>query len=366
MTIETFLRPHIATTPAYTPILPFDVLSEQLGIPIEEIIKVDANENPFGPLPEVEKVLANLKFTHIYPDPESRRLRESLSAYHGVRFENILVGAGADELIDLIMRLFLDPGDCIINCPPTFGMYDFDAGLNAARTVSVPRNAEFSLNLKGIEDAVVRHNPKLLFIANPNNPDGGLLSKEEVERLRQLPVVLVLDEAYMEFAPNGHTFLREAPTSENLIVLRTFSKWAGLAGLRVGYGLFPNWVMPHLWKVKQPYNVSVAAQEAALVSLKYAEKLGERRNSIVAERSRLMKALARISFLEPYPSHSNFILCRVVGQDAAILKTSLAQQGILIRYFNKPGLSDHVRISVGLPEENSRVLEILKNVNEQG
>jgi histidinol dehydrogenase len=353
------IRPHVRTIPAYRPILPFEVLSRQLGLPPHDIVKLDANENPYGPLPAVAGALAEYPYPHVYPDPESRELRQALAEHRGVPVENLLAGAGADELIDLIMRLFLEPGDAILNCPPTFGMYAFDAGVNGARLVSVPRRPDFSLDLDAIERAVRAHRPRLLFVASPNNPDGGLLPTEALARLLALPLVVVLDEAYVEFAPPGTSRMREAAKRENLIVLRTFSKWAGLAGLRVGYGVFPASLMPHLWKIKQPYNVSVAAAQAAIVSLRHADQLDKVGQKIIAERERLYAALGAIPCLEPYPSQANFILCRVVGRDAAALKAALAREGILVRYFREPGLDDHIRISVGKPEQTDVLLEKL-------
>lgn len=361
------IRPHVHRMRAYEPILPFEVLSEQLGLPPEDIVKLDANENPYGSLPAVAEMLAQLPYAHIYPDPESRELRRALAAYHGLPAEHILAGAGADELIDLIMRLFLDPGDAILNCPPTFGMYTFDAGIHGARVVPVSRNPDFTLDLDAIKRAVRVHQPKLLFLASPNNPDGSLLPLDALERLLELPLVVVLDEAYVEFAPPGASHIREVALHKNLIVLRTFSKWAGLAGMRVGYGVFPSSLMPHLWKIKQPYNVSVAAAKAAVVSLRYAAELEEIGQKIVAERERLYAALQAIPWLEPYPSQANFVLCRVVpakqsagsGRDAASVKAELARAGILVRYFDKPGLEDHIRISVGKPEHTDALLEKL-------
>ncbi|NOY99170.1 MAG: histidinol-phosphate transaminase [Chloroflexi bacterium] len=359
---EKLIRSHVRSMAPYEPILPFEVLSQQLGIPAQDIVKLDANENPYGALPAVTEALAALPYPHIYPDPESRGLRRALAEYHGVPFENLLAGAGADELIDIIMRLFLEPGEAILNCPPTFGMYAFDAGVNGGRVVSVPRLADFSLDLDAIEGAVGTHQPKLLFLASPNNPDGGLLPADTLERLLALPLIVVLDEAYVEFASPGASRIREAPRRENLIVLRTFSKWAGLAGLRVGFGVFPDSLMPHLWKIKQPYNVSVAASAAARVSLRHADQLERIGRKIIAERERLYAALQGIPWLQPYPSQANFILCRVLGRDAATLKADLARKGILVRYFNKPGLDDHIRISVGKPEHTDALLSYLKQV----
>jgi len=361
MNPENFLRPHIRAMESYTPILPFEVLSEQLGIPVDQIIKLDANENPYGAIPPVAEALAALPYTHIYPDPESRLLRQAIATYTSVPFDNILAGAGADELIDLIMRLLLDPGDCILNCPPTFGMYKFDAEVNAAHVISVPRKSDFGLDLDGIAEAIQLHQPKVLFLASPNNPDGGLLPQESITALLDLPIILVLDEAYMDFAEAKSMFTR-VTDYDNLIVLRTFSKWPGLAGMRMGYGVFPDWMMPHLWKIKQPYNVSVAASVAATVSLENVNQLEARTNSLISERERLYQELQAIPWLQPYPSQANFILCKVIARDAAQLKADLAQNhGILIRYFNKPGLSDHIRISVGKPEHTDALLKAFQS-----
>lgn len=357
---ESLLRPHIRQMAPYEPILPFEVLSRQLDRPPAEIIKLDANENPYGLLPSVREALARMPFPNVYPDPASQELRQALAEYHQVPFENILAGAGADELIDLVLRLTLDPGEAILNCPPTFGMYSFDGELNNARVVQVPRQADFSLDIPAIEEAALRIRAKVIFIASPNNPDGSLLPPAALERLLDLPLLVVMDEAYMEFAPAGSSRLAEVIHRNNLIVLRTFSKWAGLAGLRVGFGVFPSALMPHLWKIKQPYNVSVAASTAAIVSLQHSRELNEIGQRIVTERARLFEALKSMEFLQPYPSQANFILCRVIDLDAFALKQALEQAGILVRYFNKPGLQDCLRISVGRPEHTDALISVLK------
>jgi histidinol-phosphate aminotransferase len=361
--VQTLIRPDIVAMDAYTPILPFEVLSEQLGRASDDLVKLDANENPYGPAPAVLEALAALNRTvPIYPDPESRKLRIALADYVNVPADNILCGAGADELIDLILRLFISPGDAVINCPPTFGMYRFDADLNGAHTLSVPRGPDFALDLPGIEAAVEQHHPKVLFICSPNNPDGSVISPTDLDRLLALPLVVVLDEAYIEFADQPSATIR-VPETPNLIVLRTFSKWAGLAGLRVGYGIFPFGLMAHLWKIKQPYNVNVAADAAARASLANLDTLLDNIARLKAERTRLFDALRRLPYLKPYPSQSNFILCRVQGNDAGQLKRSLAEEhGILIRYFDKPGLNDHVRVTVGTPAQTGRLIAALESL----
>ena len=353
---------------AYTPIEPFEVLSARLGIPVEQLVKLDANENPYGPSPKARAALADLAFAHIYPDPESRSLRAALAQFTGAPVENLLAGAGADELIDLVLRALLEPGDRVLVCPPTFGMYALDTRLNAGQVIAVPRRADFSLDLQAVFRAVAQHRPKVLFLATPNNPDGAMPSAVELDALLDLPLLVVLDEAYIEFTGAGGRLgeqlsrIRQAGRCDNLVVLRTFSKWAGLAGLRVGYGAFPSWLMPTLWKIKPPYNVNVAATQAALASLDDLDVLAGNVARIRAERERLFSRLQALEGLDPFPSQTNFILCRVRRGTAEELKARLAVKGILVRYFSNPETSDCLRISVGRPADSDRVMEVLEEV----
>ena len=197
---ESRIRRDIASMSAYTPTASLDVFAERLGLDVDELIKLDANENPFGPSPLVIQALAKLPNMHIYPDPGSGRLRELLSDYVAVPAEQILCGAGADELIELILQLFIEPGDAIINTPPTFAMYDFDAPLYHGKVIDVYRQADFSLDVAAIENAVIQHDAKLVFLCSPNNPSGNLIPPAEIKRLLKLPTTIVVDEAYIEFA----------------------------------------------------------------------------------------------------------------------------------------------------------------------
>lgn len=365
-----FIRPDIIAMKPYTPIVPFEVLSARLGRTPDEIVKLDANENPYGTSPQVLAALAAGKFFHIYPDPEANELREALSYYVGVPKERLMAGAGADELIDVVLRAVLSPGDVVIDCPPSFGMYPFSTDVNAGEYVSVPRNDDFSLDVAGVETAVTQHHAKILILCSPNNPDGSVIDDEALRRLLALPVLVLLDEAYADFAEvdtsaaeGYHSHIRWTLEYDNLVVLRTFSKLAGLAGLRVGYGAFPKWLLPHLWKIKQPYNVNVAASIAALAALQDPAWMQEKVRLLVAERNRMSAALQEIGYLEPYPSMANFILCKVNGRSAHQLKLDLEQQGILVRYFNKPGLDNCIRISAGRPEDTDRLIETLRKLN---
>ncbi|MFN2138243.1 MAG: histidinol-phosphate transaminase [Candidatus Promineifilaceae bacterium] len=359
---ERWIRPDIAAMEPYTPILPFDVLSRQLGRHVNDIVKLDANENPYGPSPAALAALQAERWYHIYPDPDATALREALAARLNFPAERLLAGMGADELIDLVMRATLSPGDLVLNCPPTFGMYAFSTAVNQGRLFDLPRFADFTVDIPAIKSAIAA-NPaaKLLFLCSPNNPDGGVIKDRELRALLELPVLIVLDEAYIEFAEAGGFFSRIswALEHENLIVLRTFSKLAGLAGLRLGYGAFPSWLLPHLRKIKQPYNANVAATSAAIASLKEPAWMDEKVDLLVAERRRMVAELARFPFLDPYPSHANFVLFRVRGRSAALLKEELAALGVLVRYFSKPGVDNCIRISAGRPADTGRLLAAL-------
>lgn len=355
-----FIRPHLLKLSPYQPILPFEVLSTRLGRKPEDIIKLDANENPYGPPPEVFEALATMKFPYVYPDPESRTLRAALAEDSGLESEYILAGCGADELIDLIMRCVLDPGDKIVDCPPTFTMYEFDAAVNGALVIKVPRKPDFSLDIELITEVVEQEKPKCIFLTSPNNPDGSIISDEVLLKILCLPILVVLDEAYIEFS-GLESKVQWVKKHENLIVLRTFSKRAGLAGLRVGYGAFPLSIIEYLWRAKQPYNVSVAAEVSACAALKNREYLENVKEALVHERERLFKLLKELPFLDPYPSFSNFILCKVTsGMDAKKLKEDLAKMGVMIRHYNSKELKGYVRVSVGKPEQTDSLMECLK------
>lgn len=360
---DSFIRTHLRKLSPYQPILPFEVLSSRLGRKPEDIIKLDANENPYGPPPEVFEALGSLKFPYIYPDPESRRLRAALADDSGLEAEYILAGCGADELIDLIMRCVLDPGDKIVDCPPTFTMYEFDAAVNDAAVIKVPRKSDFSLHIELIKDAVEQEKPKCIFLTSPNNPDGSIINDEVLLKILELPILVVLDEAYIEFS-TMESRMKWVKKHENLIVLRTFSKRAGLAGLRVGYGAFPLSIIEYLWRAKQPYNVSVAAEVSACAALQNPTYLENVKEALLQERERLYNLLKDVPFLNPYPSHSNFILCAVKsGMDAKKLKEDLAKMGVMIRHYDKKELKGYVRISVGKPEQTDVLLECLRRFN---
>jgi histidinol-phosphate aminotransferase len=360
MNIQKLIRPDLATLEPYTPIAPFEALSERLGLPMDEIVKLDANENPYGPSPRALHAVARYPYYAIYPDPDQTPLRRAIAKYIGQPAERIICGNGSDEIIDLLMRLFVSPGDAVVESPPTFGMYSFNTGVVGGQLVPVPRGDNFAVDIEAIAEAVETSRAKLVFLPSPNNPTGTIVPRADVERLLELPAIVVIDEAYAEFS--GGSVVDLVGQAPNLVVLRTFSKWAGLAGLRIGYGVVPEQIIGHLWKIKPPYNINMAANAAALASL---EDLGERMDKvrlIIAERERMFAQLQSLAGLAPFPSEANFILMRVRNGRAKEVKLALEQQGILIRYYNKPGLNDCIRISIGTPAQNDRVLAALREL----
>ncbi len=349
---------------------PLPEVARRLGVSEDRLIKLDANENPYGPTPRAVERVRAFPYLHRYPDPIARRLREAIGAYIGVDPAHILVGNGSDELIDLTLRAFR-PGPKgggiaqVLDFPPTFGMYAFYATANDMTVVRIPRGADFSIPVAAVEDLCRRDpRPRLAFVASPNNPDGGLLAEEALERLLALPLIVVLDEAYIEFA--GGSRAAWVPKRQNLIVLRTFSKWAGLAGLRVGYGVFPEELIGALWRLKSPYNVNGLAQEAALATLEDLDIARERIARLVAERARLIEGLRRFAFLHVYESQANFVLSRLQGVHLTAVRRAMEARGILLRYFEGPNGEEWVRISVGTPAQTEAVLEAFANLKANG
>lgn len=361
--IKRLIRRHIASIEPYKPIEPLEVLADKIGISPDKIIKLDGNENLYGCSPRIQKALEKYSLYHIYPDSAHQKIRKSLEGYVGVDAEYIVVGSGSDELIDLILRLFLESGDIVINCMPTFGMYPYCTSVNNGEIVEINRDSEYALDITRIKE-VATDRAKVIFIATPNNPTGNITPVEDILELLDTGIVVVVDEAYYEFC--GISMASLVPQYENLIVLRSFSKWAGLAGLRVGYGIFHSEIIKYINRIKPPYNVNAAAQIAVIESLADIDYMKSRIKNIVAERGRLFNKLKDQRILEPIPSQANFILCRSPQGQAKRIKQSLEKKGIIIRYFDTPLLDDMLRISVGKPEHTDALVEALQEIGGSG
>lgn len=323
----------------------------------EGVIRLDGNENPYGCSPKAKEALANYPFYHLYPDPEQRELRKALADYTGVSEEHIVAGNGSDEIIDLILRLFLEPGKKVIDLVPTFSIYSFSTRIYGGEVIEIEREKDFSVDIKKVIKAI-DNRTKLIFIASPNNPTGNIMPLEDIEEIAKRDLIVVVDEAYYEFC--GVTALPLMDKYKNIIVIRSFSKWAGLAGLRIGYGIFPVEIAELILKIKPPYNVNRAAQVAVIESLKDLSYLQGNIKKIIVERERLFRLLQELDFLKPFPSQANFILCSVLKGDAKEIYKYLQKRGIFIRYFDTVRLRNYLRISVGKPEDSDALISALK------
>ena len=358
------LQPHIRRLDMYEGVDPLEVLAQRAGIPPDKVIRLNGNENPYGPSPKVAEALGNYKLYNLYSDPEQRPLRAALSEYVGVEPEQIVVGNGSDELIDLILRMLLGPGDKIIDPAPTFGMYSICARISGGEVVTVPRDDSFEIDVEATEMALDSRTKAILF-ASPNNPTGNIAPDWQVRRLLETGVLVVVDETYFEFC--GHTVLPLAEEYPNLVVLRTFSKWAGLAGLRIGYGVMHPELARVMMTVKPPYNVNLAAEIALLASLEDRDRLMDRVDKIVAERERMFSMLEELPAVRPWPSQANFILFQLPGGTGKEVYRALASQGLFLRHFSNPRLRDFMRGSVGQPHQTDALVchltSILKSLS---
>jgi len=355
--IEKLIRPHLTGFTGYSASTSPDTLKDKVDVLLDKLVKINANENPYGCSPRVLKALAACHTFNIYPDDGQQELRKVLAAYAGVPAECIVAGHGSNTLIDCIVRLFVGPGDEVINSVPTFDIYRFSTEICGGSLINVNRDDNFAVDVKGIK-SVISGKTRLIFLATPNNPTGNVIPHKDIVEILETGLPVVVDEAYYEFS--GETTMSLTLKYKNLIVLRSFSKWAGLAGLRIGYGVFPARIASYMMAIKIPHNVSVAAEIAVRESLADIDYLQGRVKTIIKERSRLFTELQKISWLKPYPSQANFIYCSILKGNAGEIYLKLQKKGVLVRFFDKPLLKNSLRISVGKPEHTDALIKALR------
>lgn len=328
-------------------------------------INLSANENTYGMPSEVrsaiDAAIASTQ-TNRYPDPMSNDLRDALAAWHGVRRENVCVGNGGDELLFNFFLAFGGPGRRLVDCPPTFTVYDIYSKMLGTEVVRCPRDPEtFELDIDALAAAAA--SAHMVIVTSPNNPTGNLIEASDVARLCEAcPGIVLVDEAYMEFAPQGSSCEPLLASHDNLVVLHTFSKAFSLAGVRVGYVLAAPDVVDVLGAVRQPYTADVFAQAAAEVVVAMRDAFQPTIKTIVSERERLALSLSRIKGVTVWPSAANFLLVRLpkAGEVRAALRDD---HSILVRDFSSaPGLEGCLRITVGTPAENDCVVEALSSI----
>jgi histidinol-phosphate aminotransferase len=340
-------RPNVEKMSGYTP-------GEQPR-PGERVVKLNTNENPFPPSPRVVEAIRHIDPERLrrYPSPSAEDFRQTAARVHGVSPDMILAGNGSDEILAMAVRTYLGPGDIFAYPDPTYSLYPVLAEIGEVKVVTVPWAADWDLPI----DALLATGARAIFFANPNAPTGTLV---RTSRVRELAArffgLLLVDEAYVDFAEeNSLSLVREFA---NLVVCRTLSKGYGLAGLRFGYAIAAPAVVSEMNKVKDSYNcdaVAISAAAAALEDQDYARRTWEH---VRAERARLSDALGRRGW-QVIPSQANFVLATCPGGDGAAIYRALKGKGILVRYFDKPGLTDKLRITIGTAEENDQLLAAL-------
>ncbi|GIW39610.1 MAG: histidinol-phosphate aminotransferase 2 [Candidatus Binatia bacterium] len=348
----------------YSPGMPIEELERRYGI--RDSIKLASNENPLGPSPRaLEAVRESLGELHRYPEGDAFVLRRKLAARLGVSPEALVFGHGSNEVLELVVRAFLSPGEEAVVAEGTFLIYRLIVQAAGGRVRSVPLR-EFTHDLEGMAEAVGK-GTKLVFVANPNNPTGTIVRREEWRRfLEKLPghVVVVVDEAYGEYVedpefPDALAATREKP----VLVLRTFSKIYGLAGLRLGYGVGPPGLVEFLERVRQPFNVGTLAQVAAAAALEDHEHVERSKRLNREGMCRLAEGFRRLGLFW-VPSQANFVLVRV--GDGARIYERLLRRGVIVRPMAAYGFPEFVRVTVGVPEENERLLRSLEEVLREG
>ena len=316
-------------------------------------IFLDANENSFGsPLPD--------SFNR-YPDPLQMQVKEKLSKIKGVPPQNIFLGNGSDEAIDLLYRIFCEPGrDNIIIFPPTYGMYEVCAEMNDVKVKKINLTSSYQLDIDKIEQAIDPFT-KLIFICSPNNPTGNSINRNDIEIiLNNFDGIVAIDEAYINYAKQK-TFISELTEYPNLVVMQTLSKAWGLAGLRLGMAFASTPFIDLMNKVKYPYNINTATQLLALEALDNIEWVNQHISTTVQQREQLKKQLLSLSLTEEvYPSDANFLLVRM--KNARSIYEQLCEKGIIVRDRSKVILCDDcLRITIGTPQENEQLMQILRN-----
>lgn len=352
--------------PVYQPGRPIEEVARELGLPASSFIKLASNENPLGPSPKamaaMQHVIANL---HLYPDGNAFHLKQALAGKLGVQPGNLILGNGSNEIIEFIGHAYMAPGVDVVVSQYCFAVYPLVTKLFGANLITVPAT-DYGHDLPAMLKAITP-NTRVVFVANPNNPTGTLASKDALRRfVDAVPanVLLALDEAYVEFLADPADFvsgIRDG-TRQNVVVMRTFSKIFGLAGLRLGYGIAHPELIAAFEKIRQPFNINAIAQAGALAALEDDEHTRRTRENNAAG-LRFCEAACHELGLEIIPSAANFLLVRV-GDGQRVFE-ALQRAGVITRPMGGYGLPEWLRISIGTPAENSRLLAALKKVLEQ-
>lgn len=361
MSIWNHANPQLRDLVAYEPGKPIEEVARERGLRPEDIIKLASNENPLGPSPKALLAMQEeIKQVHIYPDGGAWKLRNAIASKFGLEMGNVIVGSGSNEIIEFIGHAFLQRGDNVITAEHAFLVYKLMAKVFGADTIEVP-DPGYIHDLDAMAAAITPRT-KEIFIANPNNPTGTLVTQEQIDRfMDKVPphVVVVFDEAYYEFLDNPPDTLKYVREGRQVVVLRTFSKIQGLAGLRVGYGLASKEMIEVLQRTRQPFNVNSIAQAAALAGIQDDDHQNATKRLTDEGRTYLQAQFGALG-LEYVPSYANFVLVKV-GDGNAVFK-AMMDKGVIVRAMAAYKLPDWVRISIGTMAQNERCIAVLREV----
>jgi histidinol-phosphate aminotransferase len=360
--IEQLIAPHILSIPAYVPGKPVAELVRELGI--ADAVKMASNENPLGPSPlAISAMSKHLVEAHIYPESSGPDLRAAIGEKLGVDPDQVILGNGSDEIMTMVAHVFIKPGCEAIMGSNAFSMYRIVVEAFGGARVPAPL-VNYAYDLEAIADAV-NEKTRLIFIAVPHSPTGTIVTRRDFERfLKRLPerMILIIDEAYREYVddddcPNGLDYLSD---SIPVLVLRTFSKIYGLAGLRIGYGIGPKWLIEILNRVRAPFNANSLAQVAAEAALRDDEHVSKSKALAREGIEFLSRELGLLGF-KVIPSQANFVaFC--AGKNAKRIYEALLKYGVIVRHLASFGMDDCIRVTVGTAEQNSRFIAALKNL----
>jgi histidinol-phosphate aminotransferase len=355
--INKFINQHILDLKKYDPVDSDKKLAEEFGLKEKDIIRLNANENPYGPWAGIKDSFSKIKF-NVYPDSNQDLLRESLSKYTGLDKNQIVAGSGADEMIECIFKIFCNKNDALIDVQPTFGMYSFLADSIGMKVVPFERDLDWTININKLKEEIDINSAKVIFLASPNNPTGNSLSNEDLEEILKMDILVVVDETYFEFY--GSTAAEMIKDYENLIILRSFSKWAGIAGLRIGYMLANSEVIDNVFKVKQPYNINVVAEKAAILTLENRIGMQPNIEKILSGKKEFIEFVNNLDNVYAFSSDANFILCKFPKNGGKFIFNKLAREGIFVRSFSNENLKDCLRFTIGTAGQMKKVKEVLK------
>jgi histidinol-phosphate aminotransferase len=355
---------HILKLVSYEPGKPVEELAREMGLQPEEIVKLASNENPLGPSPKAVAAMRDaLDRAHFYPDGGGWALRTAIAEKLGLTRENVVLGNGSNEIIEFIGHAFLRPGDEVITARHAFAVYTLMAQLFGAKTIEVP-DPGFTHDLNAMR-AAVSWRTRQIFIANPNNPTGTMVGQQEIDDfMARVPedVLVVFDEAYYEFLDDPPDVLKFVREGRNVVVMRTFSKIQGLAGLRIGYGLANQEIAEVLQKTRQPFNANSIAQAGALAGINDDDYMRRTRALTHEGREFLQSAFSSIG-LEFVPSAANFVLVRVGDGDKVF--EALLRRGLIVRAMRSYKLPEWIRVSVGTMDQNRRFVAELERLNSE-